>query len=343
MRFADPRFFLLLWALPVFAALFWVGARRRRRAIEALGHMPTLRRMAAGVSAPKRITRQALLLVAWTLATFALARPQFGLRSELRPTKGIDLVVALDVSRSMLAQDIQPNRLIKAKVELRSLLERLKGDRVGIVAFAGTAFTQCPLTSDYAAAQMFLDAIGPDTIPVPGTDLGAAIDLGVRVLTEGGNASRVLILLTDGEDNEGRGLAAAKAAAEKGVRIYAVGVGAPAGEPIPLLDEEGHPKGYQKDAAGQIVLSRLDEDDLRQIARATNGKYFPSVGSEIGIDRVYDEVAGLEKKEFDARVVTVYDERFPYALFPAFALLCAEFLLGDAKGWRGRRPGREAA
>jgi Ca-activated chloride channel family protein len=257
------------------------------------------------------------------------------MRQETVRRQGVDVLVALDTSYSMNAEDVAPSRLAKAKSEIRGLIGRLKGDRVGLIAFAGTAIVQCPLTLDYGAAALFLDVANTETIPEPGTSLAAAIQIATAAFIAKERKYKVLIIFTDGEDLEGQVRVATEKAREAGVIIYAVGVGSPEGRPIPVRDLKGDVVEYRKDPEGQIVVSRLDERSLAEVASDTGGRYFRATTSENELDQIYDEVSHMEKKQLESRLFQNLDDQFQYPL--ALAIVC---LIAEAWITERRRPGK---
>ncbi len=336
-RLAEPRALWLL-AVPLVLAILGGAAvlRRRealRRAAGALGE-----RVAPGAGAARPAARLGLQILGLGLLAVALARPQCGARTELSKRYGVDLVVALDASRSMLARDVKPDRLTRAKLELSALLDQLSGDRVGIVVFAGEAFVQCPLTTDYAAAKLFLKAVGPDSIPQQGTSIESALAAAGEVLEAGerGARSKVVLLLTDGEDNEPGALEAADDLAAQGIRVFAVGIGSRTGEPIPLVDKQGAVVGYKKDRQGSTVLTRLDEGLLRSIAERTSGRYFHTAGTALELGEVRAELDRLEKSEIEGRLTVAFEDQYAVAAYPGFL-----FLLGGLVLREGRQPDRD--
>ncbi len=271
------------------------------------------------------------------LFALALAQPQCGSRAELTKRRGIDVVVALDASKSMRARDVLPSRLDRAKLELSTLLDELKGDRVAIVAFAGEAFIQCPLTSDYAAAKLFLRAIDPDQMQEGGTNIGAALQTAKQVLdgADRGAKDRVVVLLSDGEDLSGEVGEATEALKAAGIKVFTVGIGNAGGEPIPVLDKQGDRTGYLKDpSTGQTVLSRLDEAGLEAIAQATGGEYFHRTGA-VAVPEVAARIDRLQKSELESRITVRYDERFQAFLLPGLVLLVLGMLVGARWQRRG--------
>ncbi|MFQ6130732.1 MAG: VWA domain-containing protein [Armatimonadota bacterium] len=339
-RFGNPAALGLLWLLPVCALLYVLADRRRARALAAFGEAGLMAKLAGSVSPRRRRLKAGLVVAALGLVVVALARPQFGTRMEVVKRRGLDLFVALDCSASMLAEDVKPSRLERAKHEVGSLLGRLEGDRVGLVAFAGDAFIQCPLTVDYAAARTFLHAMSPDMLPVPGTALGRAIEVASRGFPGKERKYKVLVLITDGEDHAGNPQAAAEEAAKQGVVIYTIGIGSPEGAPIPVYDEEGRRTAYKHDREGQVVMSRLNDAQLKQIAAAGRGRYFRATGGQLELERIVDEVNRMEKKELSARQFSHYEERFQWPLAMAILLLCVEAGMSERRRrteeWGGR-------
>ena len=246
----------------------------------------------------------------------AMSQPQCGTHSELAKRYGIDLVIALDASKSMLARDIKPSRIERAKLELGGLLDKLKGDRVGIVIFAGDAFVQCPLTSDYSAAKMFLRAVDVNQMPIPGTDLDRALETSRDLLMEAdrGAKSRAIVVLSDGEDFGDTTDAVLKKLKDDSIRVLTVGIGSAAGEPIPEVDKKGNMVGYLKDKQGNTVMSRLDEAGLQTIADKTDGIFIPSLPGSIGVGQVAEELDRMQKAELESRITVSYDERYAWFL-----------------------------
>ncbi|MBN1898927.1 MAG: VWA domain-containing protein [Spirochaetes bacterium] len=324
---------IIYFMLIILAALIFVFSFARKlkmRLLSKFASLALLKKFSPNISF-KRYTHKALLL---TLSLFflfmALARPQFGTKLQKMSRKGLNLFVILDVSKSMLANDMVPNRLEKAKHEIEEFIDILKGDKIGIIIFAGTSFLQCPLTIDYAAAKMYMDIVGPDSIPVPGTDIGKAIQLATRSYPEVERKYKVMILLTDGEDHEGEALQAAEEAEKEGVVIFTIGIGTTSGDLIPLKNE-GVIMGYKKDKKGNPVLSRLDEMTLEKIAQKTGGKYYRATEGEIELNKIYDDILKMERKKIYGRQFTQKEDRFQYFLLPAVLFLIWEIFLRERK------------
>lgn len=339
-RFGAESLLYAYLLLPGLAALEWWAAARRRRALDRFGERGRIDRLTS-VASRRRIGRAVLRLAAVALLATALARPQFGDRVETVRRTGQDVVVALDLSASMEAEDVAPSRLAAARLAVGRLIERFDGDRIGLVAFAGEAFVQSPLTLDYAAATLFLNAMEPDLVPVPGTDLGRAIEVALDGFGDQGERSRQLVVITDGEDHEGALDAAVERAVDEGVRIHAVGMGSTAGVPIPGFDENGAPNGFLRDAEGSVVTTRLDDVALQRVADRTGGAYYhAAAGSGAAFERLVEELTGGEGEEIESREVTRYEEQYQIFLGLALALLVAEALLPErrrvADAWVGR-------
>ncbi|HET7785575.1 MAG TPA: VWA domain-containing protein [Myxococcales bacterium] len=338
LRILTPLF---LWLAPlglVAGAVAAFRAFRRQEQVAALVPPSRLGGVLQGAGAAQGVARGSLLGVGLFLLLVAAAGPQCGERTEVVRRTGIDLVVALDASTSMLARDVRPSRLERARLDVLALLDRLKGDRVGLVVFAGDAFVQCPLTSDYAAARMFLRAVDPAGMPQQGTAIASALYEARRVLEGGGrgDAARVVLLITDGEDQQGDAQQAAAALGEAGIRIYAVPVGSETGEPIPLLDKDGNVTGYKKDRENRTVLTRTDVAGLRELASRANGLVLQGPAGEPGVLQLLPEIDKLQKGEVESRLSVQYDDKHLWFAWPAFALLCVAAALGEGPLWRRR-------
>ncbi len=335
MHFARIEYLNFLWAVPVLAVFLLAMVRARRRRLERFVSSTLVPQLTEDFSRRKVFLRVLLLLSFFVFAIIALARPQWGTKLETVRRRGVDIIVGLDTSFSMNTEDVAPNRLAKAKSEVRALLGKLKGDRIGVVTFAGSALVACPLTLDYGAAGLFLDAANTEVIPDPGTSLAAAIETATSAFIAKERKYKVLILLTDGEDLEGQVDAAVDKAKDAGVIIYTVGIGTPQGSPIPVRDQKGDIVEYRKDPNGQVVISMLDERSLAEIATRTGGRYFRATTSENETDELYDDVSQLEKKDLESKLYQNFEDQFQYPL--VLALLC---LAGEAWISERRRPGQ---
>jgi Ca-activated chloride channel family protein len=331
MRFANEQFLHLLWLLPVLFAIEFYAAARRRQSLSRLGDAALIGRLTESLNRRRRRLKFFFLAGAVVLLALAAARPQYGTRLRMVERKGIDLVIALDVSKSMLAEDVKPSRLVRARNEIASLIDRLKGDRIGLVAFAGDAFVQCPLTLDYSAVKMLLDAVDVYSVPEPGTNLAKAINVSVSTFPKGGGRERALLLLTDGEGHMGGEIEAARGAREEGVRIFCIGVGSKGGSPIPLRGPGGDLVEYKKDKEGGSVITRLNEPILQSIATVTEGAYHASTPGQVELGVVLDSIDKMEKTEFGAREWSEAEEKYQYFLLPGLLLLAAFASLGERK------------
>ena len=312
-----------LWLLPLVAMALVVQSRQKKKAMQVFADPHLLERLTAPSHRGRRFIKALLLLLSVGLMLFALAGPRWGSHYEEVSQKGVDVMLVIDVSPSMLVEDISPNRLERARREILDFIKVVQGDRVGLVAFAGAAFIQCPLTLDYAALEMFLGALQPDLIPVPGTDLGRAIETGISAFDDQSATDRVILLITDGEDNENRGREAARRAAAKGIKIFVFGIGDVGGGPIPELDGSG---GFKKDAQGKLILSKLEEEGLQEIASQTGGTYVRSVAGDLDLDILYFDgiKSRTQARELKSGKIKVYEERFFLFVLAAFILLLIE-------------------
>lgn len=334
MLFGQAVFLYLLVLIPFTFVFYLLVGRSRRKAIERLGNPELIAALSGRVSHNKRRWKTVLMLLTITFVVIALARPQIGSRLELVEQKGVEVMVALDTSLSMMAQDVAPNRLERAKLAVIELMDRLPGARVGLVAFAGTSFVQFPLTTDFEAAKLFLDAADVNTVSLPGTAIGDAIRTATRAFSEKELKYKVLILFTDGEDHNTDPVGAAKEAAEQGVVIYAIGFGSPEGEPIPVRDETGAVTDFKKDREGEVVLSKLDETTLREIATTTGGEYYRATASGEEINQIVAAIEEMDKKELESKLMVRHVERFQIPAALALLALVGEFALTDRKGDR---------
>jgi len=331
LRFAHPHFFQLYWLVPLIILFFSWSFRRKRALLRKIGDEELVKYLTQSVSRKKQMWKIVLLLIAFIFFVFALADPQIGTKLENVKRKGVDIFIALDVSKSMLAEDVAPNRLEKAKHEIATFIDRLEGDRIGLICFAGIAFVQCPLTLDYSAAKLFLDEVDTDIIPQPGTAIGTAIRTAMKSFVTRELKHKVLILITDGEDHEGNPVEVAKEAAKEGVVIYTIGIGSPQGAPIPEFDAYGNRIGYKKNREGKIITTKLDVLTLEKIAFETGGKYYISSTGESELEKIYDEISSMEEKELASRQFTQFEDRFQIFILLGILVLLIETLLGERR------------
>lgn len=328
MEWGQLKNFVWLWILPAAAFVYFLSSARKKFQIRRFGDAELVRRLITSFNPLMRFAKRGCLLAAFLFMVLALCQPHLKTKEVTVERKGIDVMIAVDVSRSMLSKDIAPTRLDKAKLELADLIDRLRRDRIGIVAFAGEAFIQCPLTLDKSAVKLFLSAINPNLIPTPGTAIGPAILVATQAFNEKEKDFKAVILLTDGEDHESNPLGAAKKAKEQGVRIFTIGLGTADGSTVPGESAE---EGFMKDKQGRVVISKLDEGLLKQIARETGGDYYRSTTGELEVDRIVDEINKMSQKGLKSEKMIEYEENFRYFLIPAFALLLLELFLSERK------------
>ena len=333
MRFAEPMFLWGLLSLPLFALLFIYAYHRRKKLATRFVSLSMLPKLSTSVSPWRRLAKVTLLLFAIAFLFVALARPQWGRKMEHIERRGLDLVLLQDISLSMLAEDVKPNRLTRSRHEISSFLESLSGDRVGLVAFSGEAQVMVPLTLDYGTVQMMLRELTPGWL-MPGTNLEKAIRKGMDLYRNSGSAGQysVMILMSDGEELEAAAVNAAKEAAEMGIRIYTIGIGSREGVPIPVPSKNGE-VAYKKDMQGNIVTTRLEDGTLQEIASATGGLYFYASPGEFQLQKVLTEIASLEKKEQASDRMENYQDRYQIFLGLAALLFLIEALVSE----RGRK------
>jgi Ca-activated chloride channel family protein len=330
IRFAHPEYLYALAVLPVLAILYFWAIRARKHALMQMGNLSMLDRLIPDPAGRKRGLKFAILFCVVGFVILAVANPQIGTKLEEVKREGVDIFIALDVSGSMKCEDIKPNRLENAKREIADMLYKLQNDRIGLVVFGGDSYLQLPLTTDYSAARLMLGAIDVDAVPVPGTAIGSAIKLAQQSFVAGEKKHKVIIVITDGENHEDDAVAAAKEAAGDGVIVHTIGMGTPEGGPIPIY-ENGVQTGFKKDVDGSIVVTKLDESALREIADAGGGKFLRGNNQQSELDVLSKEILSMDKKEIGAKVVTDYEDRFQYLLAPALLLLILEFFMFERK------------
>ena len=328
IHFAYAQYLLLIFLIPVFFIVQGVLLRIRRNRIRKFGDEKLVSQMMPSYSKSKVWVRLVLFSIGFFFFVIGLSRPQIGARLKEQEIKGAEIIIAIDVSNSMLAEDYSPNRLERAKLAVSRLVDKLRDDRIGLVIFAGTSFVQLPVTTDYVSAKMFLNSIDTGSIPIQGTALGDAITTCIRSFSAQSDKSRAIILITDGENHEDDPVAAAKQAAEMGIKVFTIGVGSPEGKPIPMNGE------LLKDKDGEIVVSRLDEAVLQEIAAEGNGAYVRAGNSEFGLNPIIDDLRKLEDEKYSSVVFEEYDEQFMYFLAIALVFFVLEMLVGDRRSKR---------
>ena len=340
MRFAEPNFLWALFTLPLFLLLFVYAYRRRKKLASKFASISMLPKIATSLSPWRRATKTGLLLLGIAFLIVALARPQWGRQMEHIERKGLDILLLQDVSLSMLAEDVKPNRLVRSRHEISAFLGTLSGDRIGLVAFSGEAQTLVPLTLDYGTVQLILRDLEPGWL-LPGTDLAAAIDKGMQMFRRSKVPSKyaVMVLMSDGEEQDAKAVEKAKEAAEAGIRIYTVGIGSKEGVPIPEPTKNGD-VSYHKDRFGNIVTTHLEERTLQDVASITGARYFYASPGEFQLQKVLSEIESLEKRDTSSDQMENYQDRYQIFLAMAAILFLVEALLSERGKKRKQLAGR---
>jgi len=327
-RFANPDYLYLLLILPLLVGLFLYANYIRRQRLKKYGDPVLLEELMPTVSKYRPNLKFWILFVTIALVIVMLARPQFGSKMETVKRSGVEAVIALDISNSMLAEDVAPSRLEKAKKMISRLVDTFNNDKVGMIVFAGEAFTQLPITSDYISAKMFLESITPSLITTQGTDIGAAIRLAMKSFTPNEGVGRAIVVITDGENHEGGALEAAKEAAEKNMQVFILGIGSPEGSPIPV--ERGS-NDFRRDKDGNVIVTRLNEQMCQEIAKAGNGLYIRVDNSNSAERMLNNEIGKLAKSDVESQIFTEFDEQFEALAWLVLILLVVEMLILDRK------------
>ena len=328
-RFANPDFLYLLLLLPVMVILWIINEVRKKKALNRLGNINLVKKLLPELSGVRPSLKFILQMIAFAAVVLILARPQFGSKLEEVKKEGVEVIIALDVSNSMLAEDIQPNRLTRAKQALSRLIDNLDNDKIGLIVFAGDAYTQIPITTDYISAKMFLSTINPDMVPKQGTAIGSAIDLGMRSFSPGEGKSKAMIIITDGENHEDDPVSKAAEASKAGIVIHTIGIGSASGVPVPIAS--GGRRDYLKDADGNTVITKLDEDILKKIAVAAGGNYVRASNSNIGLDEIFGEIKKMKKQDLESKMYTEYNDQFQIFAVVALFFLILDFIIMDRK------------
>jgi Ca-activated chloride channel family protein len=331
-RFANPAFLYLLLLLPVVMLLYIINELRVRKALKRLGDSNLVGGLMPEMSRVRPLIKFVLQLVAFSAGVIMLSRPQFGSKIEDVKKQGVEVIIALDVSNSMLAEDIQPDRLTRAKQAISRLVDNLDNDKIGLIVFAGDAYIQIPITTDYLSAKMFLSAINPNIVPKQGTAIGAAINLGVKSFSPGEGKSKAMIIITDGENHEDDPVKDAEDASKAGIVIHTIGIGSSDGVPIPVINNGR--KDYLKDVDGNIVITKLDEEILKKIALSTNGNYVRASNSNLGLDEIYAQIKKMKKQDLESTMYTEYNDQFQIFAAIALFLLIVDFIIMERKNRR---------
>lgn len=331
MQFYNQEYLPLFWIVPPVVGLsFWYAIRAKGARLKKLGNIHTVSRMSDFSFRDWRFKVLVLILAVFFLF-FSLLRPQWGEEKKKIKQKGLDVIFLLDTSLSMLAADVKPNRIEKAKIEIKTFVKKIKGDRIGLIPFAGSSFLQSPLTLDYSAFFLFLDAISVGYIPDPGSSLSDALLNAIRAFPKGEKKYRAVVVFSDGEFHGEDFSEISKQASQQGIRIYTVGLGSKEGEPIPLKAGKGKIVGYKKDTSGQVVITRLNEQVLTQIANQTGGLYFPSTAGEQEMDLIYKDMQTLGKRELKEKMLTEREEHYQLFLLIGLMLVMVSALLGESR------------
>ena len=328
INFAQAQFLLLLLLIPFFFIIQALVLRMRRNRIRKFGDENLVKQLMPSYSLSKVWVRLTFFALGFMFFVIGLSRPQIGAKIKEHETKGAEIMIVLDVSNSMLAEDYSPNRLDRAKLAISRLVDKLRDDRIGLIVFAGNSFVQLPITTDYVSAKMFLNSISTDSVPIQGTAIGEAINTAIRSFSAQSEKSRAIIIITDGENHEDDPVAAAKQAAEMGIRVFTIGVGSPEGKPIPMNGE------LLKDRDGNIVVTRLDESVLRDVASEGNGAYVRAGNSEFGLNPIIDDIRKMEDEKYKSIVFEEFDEQFMYFLGIALFFFVLEMLIGARRSKR---------
>ncbi|MBS3770318.1 MAG: VWA domain-containing protein [Bacteroidales bacterium] len=332
-KFGNSEFLYGLIIIPVLIVIFLIGRYGKKRALKKFGDWGVISHLMPFVSSFRPVLKFIFLILALTSVIFALANPQFGSRLEKVKREGVEVMIALDVSNSMLAEDIEPNRLERAKRAISKMVDQLSNDKIGLIVFAGDAYVQVPLTTDYSAVKMYLSAINTDIVPRQGTAIGSAVELAIRSFDEESEMDKALIIITDGENHEGDVMKVTREAEEKGITVHAIGMGDPSGSPIPLREENGATV-YQKDQQGNAVVSKLNEETLEKIAAQGNGIYIHASNARTGLNELFEEISKMNQQEIESKVYTDYQSRFQYLIAIALIFLFADLLVLERKNQR---------
>ena len=329
-RFAHPEFLYGLLIIPILLVLVIIAKQINKKRLKDFGNPATVAALIPDISKLRPILKFIFLMLAILSLIIGISGPQFGTKLEEVKRKGVELVIALDVSYSMLAEDIKPNRLERSKRAISKLVDRLKNDKIGLIVFAGDAYTQLPMTTDYAAAKMFLETVNPNIVPKQGTAIGSAIELAMKSFTPEAEKNRAIIIITDGENHEDDAVQLASDANDKGIVVHAIGMGLAKGAPIPIIGKYGQ-RDYRTDRSGNVVISKLNELYLQKIASAGKGKYIRANNTNAGLNTLFDEINKMEKKEIDTKVYSDYNEQFQYFIGLALLFLFLEFIVMNRK------------
>ncbi|MDD3876044.1 MAG: VWA domain-containing protein [Bacteroidales bacterium] len=331
IRFENPQILYALFLLPLFILVFVMYLNWRNKALRSFGDFFVVNRLIPDASKGRKIFKFLLFLTAMLFLIFAMANLQIGSKLENVKRSGIDIIIALDVSNSMMAEDISPNRLERSKMAISRMIDKLENDRIGIIVFAGKSFTQLPLTHDKAAAKMMLSSISTNSVNTQGTAIGGAIHHAISSFDKNDFKNKSIIIISDGENHEDDPYSAAQVAQTNSILIHTIGIGSPEGVPIPLF--RGNQRtGFRTDRDGNTVVTKLDEASLRRIASITGGTYVRATNTDLGLDHIFDEIKKMEKQEYESKVFSSYESRYPYFLSITILCLLLELFIFERKG-----------
>lgn len=335
-KFENTEYFYAFALIPLCVLIYIWYVFKTRRNLKKLGDSSLIRQLVPDVSKAKKNTRFILFTLGMGLLILGICNLQTGTKTQDVKREGADIMICLDVSNSMMAQDLTPNRLERAKIAIEKMVDKLQGDRLGIVVFAGEAYVQLPITTDYGAAKLFLESINPKIVPVQGTNIAAALNTSLESFGKDEGKNKAIVVITDGEQNEeDDAVSVAEEAAKKHITIHTIGVGSENGVPIPNM-VNGSPAGYKKDKQGNTVVTKLDPEILQDIAAATNGVYVQATSADIGLDAILNKIAEMDKKEMESKMYTDYEDQFQWFLGAALLLLVIEALISErvSKLWK---------
>ena len=336
-RFENPQYLYWLLVIPVLVAVYVLIRLWNKKQFERFANVKLREYLVPMFSSARANTKFTIFIMIIALLIIGAANLQSGSKMEKVKREGIDLFFCVDISNSMNAEDIAPNRLERSKQAINKLISKLQGDRIGIIVFAGNAYVQLPITTDYSAAKMFLSTVNTDLIPTQGTEVGRAINLAIKSFGENEH-NKAIIIISDGEDHEnGDAVKAAQEAAKRGIKVYTIGMGLDEGAPIPLYNKYGKRTGYKKDKEGNIIITKLDDNMLRQIAEIGDGIYVRASNSNVGLDKIYDDISKVQTSEIESKVFTAYNDQFQWFVGAAIILFIIEILLSSGKrGWESK-------
>ncbi|HBF88237.1 MAG TPA: hypothetical protein DDX39_06305 [Bacteroidales bacterium] len=329
-RFEHPEYLYALALIPLLVLLYWLAAQIRKKALKRFGESNVISQLMPEISKSRPMLKFVFLIIGYIFLVLGIANPQIGSKLEEVKREGVELMIALDVSNSMMAEDIQPSRLERAKQAISKLVDRLSSDKIGLIIFAGQAYVQLPITTDYASAKMFLSMINTNMIPVQGTAIGKAIEMSMTSFSPDNDKNKAIVIITDGENHEDNAIEIASKATEKGIKVHTIGMGLPEGGPIPVVGKYGQ-RDFKTDREGNVVISKLDETMLQQIASAGGGIYIRANNTTVGLNTLFEELSKMEKTEFESEMYSDYEDRFQYFIAVALFFFLLDFIILNKK------------